>query len=67
MLAEIKQLLHDLPPEGSRRLFELWKQIDIPRSARDEPRTPVDQLYSCRYSPTNFGTDSTRAPIDFCL
>jgi hypothetical protein len=44
MLAEIKQLLHDLPPEGSRRLIELWKQIDIPRSARDEPRTPVDQL-----------------------
>ena len=44
MLAEVKQLLHDLPIEGSRRLFELWKQIDEPRSARNEPRTPVDQL-----------------------
>lgn len=44
MLAEVKQLLHDLPITGSRRLFELWKQIDVPRSARDEPRTPVDQL-----------------------
>lgn len=44
MLDEIKQLLHDLPIQGSRRLFELWKQIDVPRSARDEPRTPVDQL-----------------------
>jgi transposase-like protein len=44
MLDEVKQLLHDLPIDGSRRLFELWKQIDEPRSARDEPRTPVDQL-----------------------
>jgi transposase-like protein len=44
MLAEVKQLLQDLPIEGSRRLFEMWKQIDVPRSARDEPRTPVDQL-----------------------
>jgi transposase-like protein len=44
ILEEVKQLLHDLPIEGSRRLFELWKQIDVPRSARDEPRTPVDQL-----------------------
>jgi hypothetical protein len=44
MLDEVKQLLHDLPIDGSRRLFELWKQIDEPRSARDEPRTPVDQM-----------------------
>ena len=44
MLDEIKQLLQELPIEGSRRLFELWKQIDVPRSARDEPRTPLDQL-----------------------
>jgi transposase len=44
MLAEVKQLLQELPIDGSRRLFERWKQIDVPRSARDEPRTPVDQL-----------------------
>jgi hypothetical protein len=44
MLDEIKQLLHDLPIEGSQRLFEMWKRIDVPRSARDEPRTAVDQL-----------------------
>jgi hypothetical protein len=44
VLAEVEQLLRDLPIAGSRRLFELWKQIDVPRSARDEPRTPVDQL-----------------------
>jgi transposase-like protein len=44
MLDEIKQLLQELPIEGSRRLFELWKQIDVPRSARDAPRTAVDQL-----------------------
>lgn len=44
ILAEVKQLLHELPIEGSRRLFELWKLIDEPRSARDEPSTPVDRL-----------------------
>jgi len=44
ILGEIKTLMAELPPEGSRRLYELWKQIDVPRSARDEPRTPVDQL-----------------------
>lgn len=44
VLAEVKQLLQELPIEGSRRLFELWKQIDVPRSARAAPRTPVDQL-----------------------
>lgn len=44
VLDEVKQLLHELPIEGSRRLFELWKQIDEPRSARDKPRTPIDQL-----------------------
>jgi hypothetical protein len=44
MLAEVKQLLQELPIAGSRRLFDLWKQVDVPRSARDEPRTPVDQL-----------------------
>ena len=27
VLDEIKQLLAELPPEGGRRLFELWKQI----------------------------------------
>jgi transposase-like protein len=44
VLAEVEQLLRDLPISGARRLFELWKQIDVPRSARNEPRTPVDQL-----------------------
>jgi transposase-like protein len=44
VLAEIKTLMAELPPQGSRRLYELWKQIDVPRSARDEPRTPLDQL-----------------------
>jgi hypothetical protein len=30
VLDEIKNLLAELPPEGSRRLFELWKQIPEP-------------------------------------
>jgi hypothetical protein len=44
MLAEVEQLLRELPIAGSRRLVELWKQVDVPRSARNEPRTQVDQL-----------------------
>lgn len=32
MLSEVKQLLADLPPEGSKRLYELREQI--PRAFR---------------------------------
>lgn len=44
VLAEIKQLIDELPPEGGKRLFELWKQIPVEKSARDEPLTPTEQL-----------------------
>jgi hypothetical protein len=45
VLDEIKALLADLPVEGSRRLFELWKKIPEPRAGRNaSPLSPLDQL-----------------------
>ena len=45
VLDEIKQLLAQLPVEGSRRLLELWKQIPAGRMGRmEEPLSPLDQL-----------------------
>ena len=44
VLDEIKHLLEELPPEGSRRLFELWKQIPERRSGQSQPLSPLSQL-----------------------
>ena len=44
VLEEIRALLAQLPPDGGRRLFELWKQIPERRAGRDQPRSPVEQL-----------------------
>lgn len=44
MLDEIRQLLDVLPPEGSKRLYALWKQLPGRRSKPDQPRTPLEQL-----------------------
>lgn len=44
VLAEIHQFIQDLPAEGGKRLFELWKQVPVEKSARDEPLTPSEQL-----------------------
>jgi transposase-like protein len=44
VLEEIRRLLAELPPEGSRRLFELWKQIPERRSGQGQPLSPLDQL-----------------------
>jgi transposase-like protein len=41
---EVKQIISELPPEGSKRLLELWKQIPERRVGRDQPLSPVDQL-----------------------
>ena len=43
-LDEIKDLLDELPPEGSRRLFELWKQVPERRAGRDGPLSALDRL-----------------------
>ena len=44
VLGEVKQILSELPPEGSRRLFELWKQVPERRAGRDQELSPLDQL-----------------------
>jgi len=44
VLDEIQQLLEALPPEGSKRLYSLWKQLPGRLSKPDQPRTPIEQL-----------------------
>jgi transposase-like protein len=44
MLDEVRQLLAELPLEGGRRLFELWKQVPERRGAPGQALSPVDQL-----------------------
>ena len=44
VLDEIGGLLDELPPEGSRRLFELWKQIPERRVGQSGARTPLERL-----------------------
>jgi transposase-like protein len=45
VIDEIQHLMAELPLEGSRRLYELWKQIPLSRQGRKEqPLSPVDQL-----------------------
>jgi transposase-like protein len=44
VLDEVKQLIADLPPEGDKRLYALWKQVPVPRSGRWAPLRPIDQL-----------------------
>ena len=44
VVEEVKQLMDDLAPEGSRRLLELYKQLPPRQSASDQPRTSTEQL-----------------------
>lgn len=45
MLDEVNGLLGELPPEGSRRLFELWKQAPPRRRfGQSGARTPLERL-----------------------
>ena len=44
VLDEVRLLLEELPPEGGRRLFELWKQIPERRVGQSGPRSPLEQL-----------------------
>jgi hypothetical protein len=44
MLDEIKCLLSELPPEGSKRLYERWKQIPERRTGQQGERSPLEQL-----------------------
>jgi len=44
VLDEVKGLLEELPPEGSRPLYGLWKQIPERRSGHGQPHSPLSQL-----------------------
>jgi hypothetical protein len=44
VLEAVKSLLAELPLEGSRRLFELWKQIPERRTGQEGPRSALEQL-----------------------
>jgi transposase-like protein len=44
VLEEIRQLLEVLPPDGSRRLYALWKQLPGRYSERNQPRLSLEQL-----------------------
>jgi len=44
VLDEVKSLLAELPPEGSRRLYELWKQIPERRARPGQALSPLSQL-----------------------
>lgn len=44
VLDEVKSLLEELPTEGSRRLYELWKQIPERRARQGYPLSPLSQL-----------------------
>ena len=44
VLEEIKELISELPPEGNKRLYALWKQVAVRRGKGSYQLTPVDQL-----------------------
>lgn len=44
VVAEIKELMEDLPPSGDKRLYVLWKQVKAPGGRHTGQYTPIDQL-----------------------
>ena len=44
VLDEIQHMLVELPPEGSRRLFEMWKQIPERRTGQAGERSLLELL-----------------------
>ena len=44
VLDDIRQLIEVLPPDGSKHLYALWKQLPGRHSKPDQPRTPLEQL-----------------------
>jgi transposase-like protein len=44
VLEEIKELLAELPPEGHKRLYALWKRVAVRRGKGSRHLAPVDQL-----------------------
>jgi len=44
VLEEIHSLIDLLPPDGSKTLYALWKQLPGRQSKREQPRSPLEQL-----------------------
>ena len=44
VLDEIRQLIENLPHEGSKTLYALWKQLPGRRSKRNQARSALEQL-----------------------
>jgi hypothetical protein len=44
VLDEIKTLISELPPDGNKRLYALWKRVAVGRGKGTHPLTPVKQL-----------------------
>jgi transposase-like protein len=44
VVTQIKELMEELPPEGDKRLYALWKQVAVRRGKRTDPLTPIGQL-----------------------
>jgi transposase-like protein len=44
VVEEVKGLIEELPPEGSKRLYFLWKQVKPPGRRQLDQYTPIDRL-----------------------
>jgi hypothetical protein len=44
VLEEIQELIAELPPDGSKRLYTLWKQVAVRRGKGNHQLTPIEQL-----------------------
>jgi len=44
VVEEIKALIEELPLEGSKRLYSLWKQVKPPGRGQVDQYTPIDRL-----------------------
>ena len=44
VLVEIEELMDELPPDGNKRLYALWKQVKAPGGRHIGQYTPFDQL-----------------------
>ena len=44
VVEEIKELMDELPPDGDKRLYALWKQVKVSRGRRSDQQTPGYQL-----------------------
>lgn len=44
VLDEVACLIDELPLDGGQQLFDLWKQVNVPRRNPNQPLSPVDEL-----------------------